>query len=256
MDLAPAREVRRLWDSARWQLKERGPKETMADAAHFAWSYVVYPVRKRSFEGETFEFAGRQLPYFRHHYNRAWTNERSVELALAFDFLERNDRGRILEVGHVLAHHGRGGHDVVDKYEQSPGVVNVDIVDFTPDARYDVIVSISTLEHVGFDERPREPDKTLRAYRRLREVLAPGGAMLLTCPMGYNPHLDEFIRDGRLDFPEIHYLRRVSKENHWAEVDLAEVKDARYGEPFRNANAVFVGIVPGLPATSATPDTG
>ena len=130
----------------------------------------------------------------------------------------------MLEVGNVLAHYGAPGHDVLDKYEDAPNVINDDIVDFTPDAPYEAILSISTLEHVGWDERPREPDKTLRAYRALRTMLAPGGAMLLTCPIGQNPHLDEYIQQEPLDFPERHYLQRVSRDNEWREVDLRAVR--------------------------------
>jgi hypothetical protein len=38
---------------------------------------------------------------------------------------------------------------VLDKYEQAPGVINEDVVSFSPPQKYDLIVSVSTLEHVG-----------------------------------------------------------------------------------------------------------
>ena len=47
-------------------------------------------------------------------------------------------------------------HDIVDKYEKKKGIINQDIVDYKPDKKYDLIISISTLEHVGWDETPRE----------------------------------------------------------------------------------------------------
>jgi hypothetical protein len=239
------REARRLAGSARWVWRERGPRYFAGDVADMAVAYATYPVRRRQFANEAFELGGRRLLYARHHYNRAWRNERSVELALAFEFLA-HARGRVLEVGNVLAHYGCSGHDVLDKYEESPGVVNADIVDFVPDKPYDAILSISTLEHVGWDERPREPDKPLRAYRNLRAMLAPEGTMLVTCPLGQNPHLDAMIQAGELDFPVRHYLLRTNAHNDWQEAGLAEVAGARYGSPYRNANALFVGIVPGV----------
>lgn len=237
------REVRRLWGSGRWMLAERGPSALAADAADLVTAYATYPLARRRFAGETFAFRGRSIPYARHHYNRAWRNERSVELALAADFLSDKGGRRTLEVGNVLSHYGPADHDVLDKYESSPGVVNADVVDFDPPEPYEVIVSISTLEHVGWDERPREPAKVLAAYTNLRRILAPGGAMLVTCPVGQNPHLDEYLRQGRLDFDVLTYLRRRNRANEWDEVGADDVAGAAYGTPFRNANAIAVGLV-------------
>jgi len=90
---------------------------------------------------------------------------------------------RILEVGNVLAHYYPHQHDVLDKYEQAPGVMNGDVVDFRPGKLYDLIVSISTLEHVGWDEEPRDPLKFLRGVEHLTTLLAPGGRMLVTLPI-------------------------------------------------------------------------
>jgi hypothetical protein len=244
MSASVTREARRLWQSTKFIYGERGVRWLAGDTVDFVSSYVMYPVRSRRVGERTFEIGGRQLHYVSHYYNRAWRNERSVELALAFDYLDRHRGERLLEIGNVLSHYrSQADHDVLDKYERSPGVVNVDIVDFTPRKPYDGVVSISTLEHVGWDERPREPEKVLRAYRQMRTFVAPGGTMLVTCPIGQNPHLDEYIAEGRIDFPERHYLLRVSKDNDWREVGLEDVKGARYHEPFRNANALFVGMV-------------
>jgi hypothetical protein len=68
--------------------------------------------------------------------------------------------------------------------------------------------------------------------------------MLLTCPIGQNSYLDDYIQEGAIDFPERHYLKRITSDNQWREVDLSEVKGAEYHSPYRNANALFVGIVP------------
>ncbi|MGE3620332.1 MAG: glycosyltransferase [Acidimicrobiia bacterium] len=245
MDNAPAREIRRLVDSARFHLDERGVKGVATEAADVARSYVTYPFLRRRWSRRPLRFQGRDLPYVRHHYNRAWRNERSVELTLARDFLSGTRAGRTLEIGNVLSHYWPVDHEVLDKYEASPGVLNEDIVDFHPEEPYDRVVSISTLEHVGWDERPREPDKVLRAYRNIRTLVRPGGSILLTCPIGQNPHLDEYLQAGEIDFPVQVVLRRTSADNLWEQTTLAEVAGARYGSPYRNANALFVGIVPG-----------
>lgn len=68
----------------------------------------------------------------------------------------------MLEVGNVLSHYFPIHHDIVDKYEVCPGVINQDIADFLPQEKYDLILSISTVEHVGWDEQPQEPTKLLQ----------------------------------------------------------------------------------------------
>jgi SAM-dependent methyltransferase len=62
--------------------------------------------------------------------------------------------------------------------------------------RFDWIVCCSTIEHVGWDEEPRDPEKALRALRHLRGLLAADGRMLVTVPLGYNPHMDASIVAG------------------------------------------------------------
>jgi hypothetical protein len=245
MDNAPTRELRRLAGSARFHLRERGARGILEEAADLGAAYLTYPLVKGPRSARSFTVGDRSLPYFVHHYNRAWRNERTVELALALDFLDHTKPGRTLELGNVVSHYRDTSHDILDKYEHSPGVLNEDIVDFHPSDPYDRVLSISTLEHVGWDERPREADKCLRAYRNIRTLVAPGGSILLTCPIGQNPHLDAYIQAGDIDFPVQRFLRRVSKDNRWEECDRTDVAGARYHHPFRNANALFVGVVPG-----------
>jgi len=142
----------------------------------------------------------------------------------------------------VLGHYGHGGHDVVDKYEVAPGVNNVDIADFAPARPYDLIVSISTLEHVGWDEEPRTPEKLLFVLERLEQVcLAPGGTLLATLPVGYNAFLDAALRAGTLPFSRYGYMRRLSMWAHWEECTAAEALSARYDTPHPAANAIVVG---------------
>ncbi|MEY2452987.1 MAG: hypothetical protein QOD92_2561 [Acidimicrobiaceae bacterium] len=238
------REARRLVGSAKFMVQERGFRFFIGDAVDLASAYVTYPFAARKRGQRTFSVGERTYHYATDHYNRGWRNERAVELALGRGFLADNQGRRLLEVGNVLAHYGVAGHDVLDKYEDAPNVINDDIVDFTPEVPYEAILSISTLEHVGWDEKPREPDKTLRAYHAMRAMLAPGGTMLLTCPIGQNSYLDEYIQQEALEFPERHYLLRVTRDNVWREVELSAVRGAVYHHPYRNANALFVGIVP------------
>jgi SAM-dependent methyltransferase len=65
-----------------------------------------------------------------------------------------------------------------------------------PDGYFDLIICISTLEHVGRENRDhygvagqRQDDGDLQALRELRRVLAPTGRVLITEPFGRLQHL-------------------------------------------------------------------
>jgi SAM-dependent methyltransferase len=188
--------------------------------------------------GRRFDFQGRRYRYLYRRYNSTWRNERAVEVPVVWDVVKEYAGRRVLEVGNVLAHYFDVTHDRVDKYERGSGVLNEDIVDFRPRERYDLIVSISTLEHVGWDEEPRDPDKVLRAVETLKRLAAVGGRILVTVPMAYNPEMDARLRDGRISFTRRACLKRISRDNRWAEVEWAEVEHAAFDTPFRRINGL------------------
>ncbi len=193
---------------------------------------------------KTFRFDGREYEYLYHPYNRTWKNERGVEIPIFREILLQHESQRILEVGNVLSHYFPIQHDVVDKYEVSPGVINKDIVEFIPQHKYDLIVSISTLEHVGWDEQPQEPAKLLQAIEHLRSAcLAPGGNLVASLPVGYNKFFDGLLRDGKSPFTTQHLLKRISTQNYWVESDWNGCKDATYGRFV--AHAICIGIIQG-----------
>jgi hypothetical protein len=197
-----------------WEIRDR--------AAPSAVAYLMGRVSSSLVEGLRMELAhdhvrvgGRDLHYYTPldalrpgHYGAAFHRrmatllwrclaERCVELPRAKAFLDERPWTDLLEVGHVLDYwYPLRPHVVVDRYERGRGVVNEDIVDFRPGRRFDTIVSISTLEHVGFDEPAPDPGKFLRAVRALETLRASDGRFFLTVPIGYNPSVDRAIRDG------------------------------------------------------------
>ncbi|MFA6451422.1 MAG: hypothetical protein WCX65_18255 [bacterium] len=195
---------------------------------------------RKSKPDKTFTLDGRTYIYFRHYHN-AIRNERAVEVPAVWAEVRNKAPKRILEVGNVLSYYFRFKHDIVDKYESSDGVINEDIVNFTPKAGYDMIVSISTLEHVGWDEEPREPRKILKAFEKLKSCLSPGGTLIVTMPIGHNTEMDGMIDSGEISFDKTLFLKRVSESNQWVQVDWDEAKKARYGHPFMYGNAVIIG---------------
>jgi hypothetical protein len=217
-------------------LREKGIGYVAGMGLYWLASPVIAPAVRVVKGRHTFELGGRSYPYFCHRYNLTWRNERIVEVPVIWELVQRFRGKRILEVGNVLSHYFPVEHDVLDKYERADGVLNQDLVDFRADGQYDLIVSISTLEHIGWDETPRDPGKVLRAIETLKACLRPGGTMLVTVPLGYNRDLDEHLRSGRLSFPVEHYLKRVSRDNQWREVPRERMNDARYGYPYLAAN--------------------
>lgn len=201
-----------------------------------------YPITRRRRARERFTLLGRRLPYAMSRYNNTFRNERTVEISVARWFLSQAASGRMLEVGNVLGHYGIAGHVVLDRYETIRGVLNEDIVGFVPSDPYDTVVSISTIEHVGRDEAGRMPTRAVAAYESLQACATPVGRILVTFPIGYNTALDAAVRDGRVGMQVQTALVRVDADNRWVETSLEDGLTRRYGTPFNNANAVYVGM--------------
>lgn len=132
---------------------------------------------------------------------------------------------------------------MVDRFEHGPGILNVDIAEFRPGRSFDRIVSVSTVEHVGWDEEPRRPDAALAALGRLVDLLSAGGVALVTVPTGYNRALDAALAAGDGHGFRWRGLVRVDRANRWREAEPAEALRCRYGEPFLAANGLLVGVV-------------
>jgi len=201
----------------------------------------------------TFTFDGEALPYLYHRYNNTWMNERAVEVPIARRAIQQRGDGTVLEIGNVLSHYGAPQHEVVDKYEAGPGVRNIDVLDLEPERRWDLILSISTLEHVGVDDAPHDPGRGAIAAELLASRLAPGGELLLTVPVGYNPRLDEALAAGAIRGMELRALRRTRVGPHWEEVAPDRVLGLSYDWRNSTARAVLVGRLrsPGCPPPSS-----
>ncbi|MFA6177184.1 MAG: hypothetical protein WC765_11465 [Phycisphaerae bacterium] len=168
-------------------------------------------------------------------------NERTVELPLALGALQKASPGKILEVGNVISHyHNEVQHDIVDRYERgNPRILNIDARVFKPLFHYDMILSLSTLEHVGWDESPRDPAKAWQTIRHLCSLLAPGGTFIFTVPAGYHPALDRSILDRAHVLGPLRALKRISNGNEWEECSPEEAGRCKFGNPFPFANAIF-----------------
>jgi hypothetical protein len=219
------------------------PDGALRAASDALFRVVLNPVnaRRTPLRRETFEAWDGPLPYFVHTYNATWRNERAVEIPFAQDFLRRHGSGAGAEIGNVLSWYGiRDRWEVVDRYELGKGVRNIDVLEYRPATPLDFIVAISTLEHVGWDELPQEPDKPVRAFHHLRSLLAPGGALFLTVPFGHNPALDEAIVEG---LPVTRQLTMVMQpDGRWQRSDTVTQRPY-IGRRGRGAGSVWVAEV-------------
>ncbi|HVT57368.1 MAG TPA: hypothetical protein VHR45_03125 [Thermoanaerobaculia bacterium] len=204
----------------------------------------TYPLWKLFYKlfPRTFTFQSRTYSYFVHEYNLTWSNERGVEIPIVQALVASHRGKRILEVGNVLSHYFAIDHEVLDKFERGWPVINQDVVAFRPAARYDLIVSISSLEHVGWDEGPRDPTKVLRAIENLRGLLAAGGQLVVTLPVGYNPDLDALLEAGAIPFCRRHCLRRRGR-SVWVEAEWEEVRRAGYAATWPGASGLVIGVI-------------
>ena len=181
--------------------------------------------------------------YFYHKNNITWTNERAVEIPIAMGYLKSFKAGRILEVGAVLPQYFPVKWDVLDKFEKGKDIINEDVVNFKPKNKYDLIISISTLEHVGFDDDIKEPEKIVKALKNLIDnCLNKQGKMVVTLPLGYNAAMDNLLFSGKLNFDQTFFMKRISRNNKWKEIDIEKAKGAKYGKPYHAANVLVIGI--------------
>lgn len=191
-----------------------------------------------------FKFQNQSYAYFIHEYNQTWKNERTIEIPIIKKIIDQNDNLDILEIGNVLSHYFSISHDVIDKYEQGKDVINADVTEFKLNKKYDLIISISTLEHIGWDEKKRNFKKVLKAIDNLKAHLKNNGKIVFTHPLGYNPILDTYIKEGRLECRKKFLLKRISARNEWQEVTTEQIfEDIKYNTPFPYANGIVVGII-------------
>lgn len=164
---------------------------------------VLSPYHKVVSRG-SFKYNGHRFRFFIHWYNHTWDNCRRYEIPIFLHLFNEYSGKRILEVGNVINHYRTVyEHTVLDKYEQSLGVINEDIIDYKPRNKFDVVLSCSTLEHVGYDEPVKDRLGFKKAVDNIMDnVLKPGGVLICSVPLGYNPGLDRILADGLVVFDE------------------------------------------------------
>lgn len=201
------------------------------------WFYKLF----RS--GKTFTYRGRVFPYFYHLYNRTVAGERVVEIPIARNFLNRYRGKAILEVGNVMSHYYPAHHTVLDKYEKGEEVINADVADYSFGRKFDLIISVSTMEHVGYSYGEKyDSTKFMKGVKNLIKHLNKGGVLVVTCPVFYNPVITKLIFSKRMPFTESFFMERVSYLNEWKQIGFKDLPlKHSYDGHYANANFLYIG---------------
>ena len=214
-------------------------------------SYLGYPVwdvyyklkyKANALSNKVFHFEGKKYKYFSHSYNKTWRCERAIEIPLIKDYLDKFKKKKVLEVGNVFSHYFPAKHDIVDNYEIAPNVINVDIMKYKSKKKYQVIFSISTLEHIGVDGE-KGKGKAVKTIQLLKKLLSVNGKLVFTIPLGYNTSLDKYLLDDKNKLNNFYFFKRISSDNKWIQIKRNDVTQFQYGFPFRWGNIILLGII-------------
>lgn len=228
-------------------VKNRGLLETLEIG--FSRTFLpLYVVLIKSVQDIHFRFNNKEYAYCFHKYNVTWISERAVEIPIMLEILYKNlKRGKkVLEVGNVLKHYKTDSSTwpIVDKYERGSDVINADIVDYKSSKKFDLVISVSTMEHVGFDEEDIDSSKIDQAIEHVwKNLLKKDGQFIFSFPLGYNINLDKKVLNGKLKHvSDIKFLKRVEKLK-WEQVGIRKLKDVKYNYPYAGGNSLVVVFI-------------
>lgn len=228
-------------EKLKWFAKRFGIKEILLKPIRYFISPLVIKFKKKS----TFEYKNKKYEMFYHKYNITWANERCVEIPIVYNevYKEIINKKKVLEVGNVLYHYYKPFWDIIDKFEKGDKVENEDICFFKSNKKYNLIVSISTFEHIGYDDDNSFPSskKIIMAWNNLKNnFLFRNGRIIITVPIGYNPKMDKLISKNAFGFNKEIFLKKI-KKNEWIEVSKKEALKSEYGKPFPYGNCIMIG---------------
>jgi SAM-dependent methyltransferase len=210
----------------------------------------------------------------------AWSDERLIEMPWVL--ARYRGEPRVVDIGYANA--APGYLDAL--VSAAPGeVVGLDLVEASvpgvrsvvgdlralpfPDASFDVLLCVSTIEHVGHDNRvygagdERDATGITDALREVRRVLAPGGRALITVPTGAEEDHVWFVQLPVATWRQLFAgaaLEVAEEEVYELDADgwrasAGDAADARYGERGAAASAVYCVELRALeqPGVAATP---
>ena len=181
-----------------------------------------------------------QIPYCRATYNKAYSNERVVEVGLGGYFLFRFGDS-VVEVGSVMMNYGWDAHTIIDLSDTHPKVLRINALEVN--YRDLNVLSISTIEHMM--RREYNNGSNQDSITVLNSITTSAKNYLITFPCCYNEFLDEYMKISKIPRS---YLKRISHDNRWEQELKPETFDYPFGHGdrkipdgyYNNANGLFV----------------
>jgi hypothetical protein len=202
---------------------------------HFRANRIIPRLQRK-----TFSFEGATLEYFYAKYNITWVTERVLEVPIGLHCLKEAGSTQTLEVGNVLGHYIKPEHTVLDKFERAAGIINQDILEYQPNRSFDLIISISTFEHIGYeDDGDPDAEKIRSAIVACQRLLSQKGRLVITVPFGYNPYLDRYVAEDRIKPDKVTFYEKTTNLD-WKETSKSDALKRKYAKPFSYANAIMV----------------
>jgi hypothetical protein len=184
--------------------------------------------------------------------NQWFVNERIIEEVFVHSHVPLDAAGkRLLEFGctrsNLALQLASAGYEVVGvDLRQYPFAhphftfYQQNITDFDDEDGFDIITSISTIEHVGLGAygEDRDTSELEKTATKLQSLLKPGGKLIATVPFG-RPYEDEFLRS--LNYVDVLQL--------FPDLDLAEQRfygrmDFKYWRPIELRQARSISNAP------------
>ncbi|MCS4538187.1 MAG: class I SAM-dependent methyltransferase [Thaumarchaeota archaeon] len=170
-------------------------------------------------------------------------NERIIEYPWVLEQIKMRKEGKILDVG-------CGWPGLLSSYLLSKGydAYGLDIMQCNtlprdrfflsdarktnlPDASFDTIILLSTLEHIGSDEE----EDDLKTMHEMSRLLKKGGALLFTTPFAakYSNRGQRFFSEERLEkitkfFKVLNKRHFIQKGSKWTEVSMDDAEGATW----------------------------
>ena len=165
------------------------------------------------------------------YYNEPARNERNIELPLAFWFIE-NFPNDLVEIGEVTPFYVNPEHPV---YDLSAELEERKRDLFDVDCAGKNVLSISTVEHVGFGDygNTPEPHKAIEAVKHLKKKAKK---YLITFPVGYNRELEADLVKSRIKY----FLMERDEQNKWVMSHHKDMNKYEYNNPYYAGNAICV----------------
>jgi hypothetical protein len=186
---------------------------------------------------ETFELNGKTYQYFYNDYNTTGRNERKVEVPVFMDEISKHQGQRILEVGNVISHYYPVTWDVVDLYEEAPGVINQNISCYTTPDKYDFVFSVSTMEHTGYG------NELIAGFDNIFNcLLKPGCEMFLSLPWAYNRDFEHRLLSGELGYARSYFMKQ-EPAGIFTQCTLGDLEGIKYDKPYFAGNGFVLSYL-------------